>query len=97
VRSVVIGSQLCVTCELRSDGVGEREIEREIFSEISAQVAPLAVSGNVISKETPLYFPLQRKKRNVHGVNCKIAFVCQSVVVGLCVQSSESGVLIEQL
>lgn len=27
VRSVVIGSQPRMTCELRSDGVGEREIE----------------------------------------------------------------------
>jgi len=42
-----------------------RERERERVSEISAQVAPLAVSGNVISKETPLYFPQQRKKENV--------------------------------
>lgn len=54
----MIGSQHCMTCELHSNGC-----RRERISKISTQVAPLAVSGNVISKATPLYLPLQRKRK----------------------------------
>jgi hypothetical protein len=59
------------------------------MSQVSTQLAPLAVSGNGVSKVTPLFLPVQRK-RQVYLILIRKEFLQNSlrtlVFVGHCAQ-----------